>query len=500
MVKMYHTFLWLWLIMAMSSLGIAVQAQTPYRLTLDEVVALAQSDAPDALLASTQWKKNYWTYRSFLADFKPQIIAFGEVLPNYNRSIESVIQPDGSEIYRQRALMDNTVGISLQQDFAPTGASISFLSFLNRKDVFETEGIPASRSYLSNPIQLQIQQPLFQFNAMKWRKKIEPVSYKESEKQYAEQMETVASQAKDLFFNLLISQLDAEAARQDKDNADTLLKLSQGRYEVGKIAETDLLQVQLSAMQAETRLAEAELNMQTNAEQLRDFLDLQGKVEFELVPPYDLPEIAINQEDALAYAMQNRSEIVGYQRRLLEAQQEVDRAKGSSGLTANLTGRFGLTQTGYEVGDVYHDPMDQESFTFGISAPIADWGKSKAKRSVAMANLELEERKIEQGKENFSRVVILRAQQFDLVRRNAELAKRYLEAAKKRYEITYERYLIGKISITDLNLALDEQESARRAYLQGVRDYWNAVYEIRGLTLFDFVKNESLMLATPTSE
>ena len=31
--------------------------QNAYRLTLDEVVALAQSDAPDALLASTRWKR-----------------------------------------------------------------------------------------------------------------------------------------------------------------------------------------------------------------------------------------------------------------------------------------------------------------------------------------------------------------------------------------------------------------------------------------------------------
>jgi outer membrane protein TolC len=155
--------------------------------------------------------------------------------------------------------MNNSIGISLQQDFAPTGAHISFQSLLNRKDQFATEGIPQSRSYLSNPIYLEINQPLFQFNGMKWRKKIEPVAYKESEKLYSEQMELVANRAAVLFFDLLFSQLDAEAAKQDKANADTLLVLSKGRFEVGKIAETDLLQVQLSAMQAETRLAEAQL-------------------------------------------------------------------------------------------------------------------------------------------------------------------------------------------------------------------------------------------------
>ncbi|MBK9103514.1 MAG: TolC family protein [Saprospiraceae bacterium] len=474
-----------------------INGQGAYRLNLEEVVALAQSDAPDALLASTRWKRNYWTYQTFLADFKPNILLNATTLPLFNRSIEPVVQPNGNVIYVPRAFMDNGVNISLQQDIALTGGSVYFGSGLDRLDLFATDGNEASRSYLSNPINFGFEQPLFQFNAMKWRKKIEPMVYKESEKIYSEQMEDVASQAADYFFNLLISQLDAEAAEQDKANADTLLMLSRGRYEVGKIAETDLLQVEINAMQAETRLAAAQLDMQTNAEQLRDFLDLQGDITFELVPPYILPDVLIDEEKALAYAMQNRSNIVSFDRRLMEANMEVERAKGESGVTARLNGSFGLTQTGPELQQVYSNLIDQEVVTFGISVPIADWGKSKARREVALSNLELEQRQVDQEKENFRRTVVLRAQQFDLVQRNAEIAERYLEAARKRYEISYQRYLIGKISVTDLNLALSDQESARRGYLQAVREYWMALYEIRGLTLYDFIGDKSLMLQTP---
>ncbi|MDQ3016113.1 MAG: TolC family protein [Bacteroidota bacterium] len=92
---------------------------------------------------------------------------------------------------------------------------------------------------------------------------------------------------------------------------------------------------------------------------------------------------------------------------------------------------------------------------------------------------------------------MLRAQQFNIVKQNTLVAERYLEGAKKRYDITYQRYLIGKISVTDLNLALAEQESARRAYLQAIREFWQALFEIRGLTLFDFQSNASLMKANP---
>ena len=242
--------------------GQHIHAQGAYRLTLEEVVALAQSDAPDALLASTRWKRNYWTYQSYLADFKPAVLLNANTLPLFNRSIEPVTQPNGEELYVERAYMENNLNVSLRQDVALTGGTLYFGSGLRRLDQFATEGNEAYRSFVSTPINFAFDQPLFQFNAMKWRRQIEPMVYRESEKIYAEQMEAVANQAAAYFFNLLISQLDAEAAEQDKANADTLLVLSRGRYEVGKIAETDLLQVEINAMQAETRLAAAQLEMQ----------------------------------------------------------------------------------------------------------------------------------------------------------------------------------------------------------------------------------------------
>jgi outer membrane protein TolC len=475
----------------------ALPAQSSYRLTLNEVVGVAQNNAPDALLAATRWKRSHWTYQTYLADFKPQMLLSANTLPRFNRSIEPITLPSGEEAFRSRSFMNNALDLSLVQDFALTGGTIFVGSGLSRLDIFETDGIPSSTSYLGTPISIGFVQPLFQYNAMKWRRRIEPVVYDESIKRFSEEMEDVAFDAANLFFNLLISQLDARAAERDKVNADTLLIVSQGRYEVGKIAETDLLQIRLNAMKTEARLAEAQLNMQTNSEQLRDFLGLQGDVTFDLVPPYEIPEVIIDTDDALRYAMQHRSDMISFDRRLLEASRDVERARGETGITASLVGQFGLTQTGDELNHVYRDLLDQEVLTLGLTVPIADWGKSRARRAVALANQELVQRQVDQDRENFRRVVQLRAQQFDLVRRNAVIAQQSLDAAQKRYDISYQRYLIGKITVTDLNLALEDREDARRTYLQAIRDFWMALFEIRGLTLYDFAEGHSLMLVTP---
>lgn len=90
------------------------------RLSLEEVIALAQSDAPDVLLAQTCLQNNYWVYQSFLADYKPQIDLNAQV-PSFNQSIVSTTQPESDTNYVPTAFMTNSVGILLSQNVALTG-------------------------------------------------------------------------------------------------------------------------------------------------------------------------------------------------------------------------------------------------------------------------------------------------------------------------------------------------------------------------------------------
>ena len=62
---------------------------------------------------------------------------------------------------------------------------------------------------------------------------------------------------------------------------------------------------------------------------------------------------------------------------------------------------------------------------------------------------------------------------------------------------------MGEITITDLNIALAERESAKRDYIGSLSTYWLAYYNLRILTLYDFetdqrIKYENPMLATET--
>jgi hypothetical protein len=60
------------------------------------------------------------------------------------------------------------------------------------------------------------------------------------------------------------------------------------------------------------------------------------------------------------------------------------------------------------------------------------------------------------------------------------------------FEVTYQRFLIGRIAVLDLNSADSRKDQNRRAYIQSLQDYWNYFYNIRAMTLFDFLNRKPL--------
>jgi outer membrane protein len=470
-----------------------LNAQTPQllKLSLDDVVELAQSDAPDVLIAKTRMINSHWRFRSFEANYRPRIDLTG-TFADVDRTISAITLPTGQDAFVTRAQMSNFTGVFLNQDIALTGGSVYATTGLRRIDLFPTNVNPAMSSYLSTPIIIGFEQPLFRFNQLKWDKRTEPIRYAEATRNYAADMENIAFQASALFFDVLIAQLNLEAAEKDKANADTLFQISTGRFEVGRIAETELLQIELTSMNADAALAQSRLDLQTSTERLRTFLGLKTRVTFECIPPYEIPEFLVTADAALEYARQNRSEIVNFELQLMEADQALAQARGSSGFNATVSGSFGLTQTAVNLGDAYIDPLDQQRFRISLNLPIADWGKRQAQLEQASTNLELVQMIVEQQRINFEQDVLLKVQQFDLIRQQVALAKRAFEVSQKRLEMTRNRYYIGKIIVTELNIAIAEQDNARRAYIAALRSYWLAHYDLRRITLHDFSMSQNL--------
>ncbi len=455
--------------------------------TLQEVIQLAKQNSLGARQAENRKENRYWEYNLFLSNYRPQLFLQGQ-LPDFNRTISPITLPDGSEQFVARSFAQSDLALRAQQVVSATGGRIFVSSQIQRIDLFNSNNV----SYAANPLVIGLEQPIFDFNDLKWDKKIEPLQYEESIKQYNEEFERIAQVASDLYFKLLLAQVSKDIANINQVNNDTIYRIGQGRYQLGKIAENELLQLEFNLVNSQQQVRQAELDLETAMLNLNTFIGNPENRTIVIEEPSTIPEFDINIEFAIGQAKENRQQYIQFKRERLQAQRDVARARGNSGLNINLSGRFGLTQQSNTLPGLYNNLQDQQRVTLDLQIPIIDWGRQKAAIRTALANEELVKSTIEQEEINFEQEIYVLIKQFDILREQLKASIIADKVAQKRYNISQQRYLVAKISVTDLNIALQEKDEAKRKYLQSLAEFWDAYYTIRRLTLYDFEKNEKI--------
>ena len=305
-------------------------------------------------------------------------------------------------------------------------------------------------------------------------------------------MEQVSLTTTNYFFNLLRAQIQEKIALINQANYDTLYKIAVGRYNLGKIAENDLLQLELQYLRSNSAVKEAELDVDDQLFRFKSFLRIQDDVDIELIIPDDFKQFFVNANKAVEEARYNNSEALGFSRRLIEAEREVAQAKLDGRFDAQLFAVYGITNNADMIQDLNDNPLDQQQLRLGITLPILDWGVAKGQIKMAESNQELVRTSVEQEQIDFDQSVFLSVAQFNMQFDQVQIAAKADTVAQKGYEITKARYLIGKISITDLNIAQSEANSSKGNYINALWTYWRYYYVVRRLTLFDFELNRPI--------
>jgi len=454
------------------------------RLTLQDAVEIARDQSPDALIAKHRFRSSYWQYRSFRASYLPYLMFTGS-LPQYSRQIQSTYLGDEGTVFSYQNENGLYGRLSLNQQIGFTGGSLSLSSDLLRIDNF----ISDTSYYRSSLLSISFNQPIFGYNQFKWERKTEPMRYEEAKKKYIEDMEQVAVTASNHFFNLLQAQIEKEIALINQANYDTLFKIAQGRYNLGKIAENDLLQLELQFLRSNSNVKEKELNFENELFNFKSFLRIKNEDKIELIIPDEFEKFFVEAAKAIEEARYNSSTAVAFQRRLIDAESQLAQAKYEQRFNANLNVTYGLDNSKPYIENLNENPSDMRYLELGLSVPILDWGVAKGKIKMAESNQELERTAIEQEQIDFDQQVFLLVSRFNMQYDQVQIAAKADAVAQKGYNITKARYLIGKISITDLNIAQAESNSSKGNYINTLSTYWRNYYQLRRLTLFDFENN-----------
>ncbi len=456
--------------------------------TLRDCIRMAQEQGPLGAIAQHQYEAKKSRYASFRAGYLPQLSLQGDV-PGYYSAINPIVLPDGTTIFTPQREASSSVNLGLTQKIPFTGGQLSLQSGLNRIDLMDTK----SHYYRARPLNVTLIQPIFQINSMSWDQDAQDLTYQIATREEVESLEECAIDATNKYFGLYLSTMNAANAALNVAINDTLFRISQGRFNVGRIAENDLLQAELAYLDAKTSHENALLELARAEHALRVAIGLEPGQPVGLLPPGDIGIVEVDPDQALEQARQNRSDMVNFDLQLLNAERGVAQAESDNGFNATMTASVGYNQRAPEFREAYRNLLEQEQFSVGFAIPVFRWGAGSHAVEAAVAEQKGTEVTVAQQRQTLEQEVLYSANRLNTLRKQVAIAAKSDTIGQRRFEVAKQRYIIGKIDIPILFIAQSEKDNARRSNVQTQWDYWSTYYRVRRLTLYDFEAGRALV-------
>ena len=466
-----------------------LQAQQRDAYTLEELISIAQNSSPSALIAKNNYSAQYWSYRSYQANLLPSLNLAAN-LAEFNRSTQLILDPT-TESYRyvQNSSLGNFLQLSVKQNIAPTGGTLSLFSDLYRLDQFT----PSSEMfYQSTPLSLTYIQPIGGYNALKWQKKIAPQEYELAKRQYIADMETITLMVVQLFFDVLLQQKSYEMAVKNSKNTEISYKMADQRFELGAITKNDLLQLQGSLLNSDMATLDAKLALDVALFRLRSYLGLDQSALFDLELPAVPQEVNLDYERVLSLSYQNGTLQLSQELRSIEAERAIAEAKANRGIRADLRVSFGLSQNAETLGGAYKNPRDKEVTGISLSMPLMDWGTGRGRVRMAQSRADVIAAQVDQAFKDHEQNVLINVLQFNNQVYQCSISERADQIAQERYQICLDKFANATLSVTELNMAQTEKDNAAKRHITDLRAYWSYYYELRRMCLFDFITGKDI--------
>ena len=437
--------------------------------------------------ARTQKEIAQHEYKFYSSQLKPQV-GFDALLPNFNKTSREIIQPSGSVAFQSISQNNASASLYVSQAIAATGGRLFLQSDLQRFDDFSTD----AKLYNGLPIRIGIEQPLFGYNPFKYQNRIEPLRLEEANLAHNIEIENARLQATDLYFNVLIAEERKLIAAANEDVNEQLLEITYERFALGKVSKDEKLQLEIELKNARLNSSQATYAHQFALSQLQTYLGQSPDSSVTLTTPEALPKLTIDIQLIESIAIKNSPDVLAFQRRQIEAEDEIAKQRAAFGIKTNLFASYGYARGSEKLQDVYQNPFDEQQVRLSISIPLMDWGRRKSAVSIAKLQHKNALNQMAQEELELRNSVRQTAFEFIQLQQEIQLSQSIVETAQQRSEISNQRYILGDISITDLTIAQREKDSTRRNYIAALRRYWVTYARLRALTGYDILANKNI--------
>lgn len=451
---------------------------------MEHVIRLAQENSIAAKTGLNLFVSKYWIYRSYRAELLPEL-GLNLGVANFNRSLVALQDYHTGTIgYRANYNMMNEATLHVTQNIPWTGGTISLSTQLSRLDQYAPF---RQNTYHLQPMYLSYVQTLWGYNHFKWDKESYPLQYEMAKREYIEGMEQIAQTAISYFWGYVAAREIYERTLRDFEESKHQFRVGETRFAMGAITKDQLLQIEVSMLNDSLAVHICTMNYRMARNRLSSYIGYKDEVDFILAPSYEIPNFELSYEDVLTRALTNSSFGQNQKIEYIEAERNVARAKASSGITASLSARLGLSGASNSVETLLLALQDQEVVGISIGLPLVDWGLGRGRIKMAEAQVETTKNRLQQNMVDYRLNIQTQVMQFNGQRLQCEIAQRAASLAEESYQLALQNFGAGKITVMQLEQFKERRDVALTLYINNVADFWNYYFAIRRITLYDWI-------------
>lgn len=279
-----------------------------------------------------------------------------------------------------------------------------------------------------------------------------------------------------------VRELAIEEQRLAQSRAN--LELAQRKFEVGLIAEVEALRLQVEMLQAEATYDQAQTNIESRRDILRETLGLDVAAPLEIDTEVRYEVHPIDAERALEIGLAHRTDL---QRAEIFAEiraLNLAEVRRRNGINATFGANVSMRGHGSEIGDVRDDfERNRWGVDLRITLPLIDSGQRQA--DVSQARIALEQSRL--GREQQRRQIIQQirdaTRRVHEAERQIDLRQAALEFAQRTYDVEQSRFELGLADSQQLLQAQGNLTQAQINALAAVIGYQRQLKNVRLATM-----------------
>ncbi len=468
----------------------AYSQSVAHELSLDKVLDTLSLRSPATAMQQLSCQNEILRFKNYKKGYLPSVsLSLSPI--SFNRSLRVLQNPiDGSYSYVEDYSNNSGVGITVSQKVLATGGQLSFNSSLNYLNEFSQK----RSSFSSTPFSFGYSQQLF--GGRKINKLEREIEYAKNElvvKDFCSSISQIQQQALGLYMQAMLSQMQVEFTRQTLARNDTLLQIGEAKLKGSHITEYEFRQIELQKLNAQYAYENALRKHNDTRRSLCAYLGIDFVENLAVqVPVFDLP-LALETSVIEHYVQKNNTFVSRQQVQKLEAERTLFAAKLANRINSTISFNYGVNQYASNFADAYRRLNDRQSFVVGLTIPVFQWGIGRNNVKIAENNYKSSLLSIEQKKRSFHNEIREKVNNYNYSVKLWFTAEKAYRLSQEQYRMLVQKFALGRVSMYELNVAVQEQSTALQHYYSAVSDTYSNYFALRTLALYDFKQKQELV-------